>query len=178
MWNIERFWSRVIGTEFTQCWQWAGSKDRHGYGRIWVSGHETGAHRFAYEALIVAVPDGLDLDHLCRNRSCVNPWHMEPVTRRENVMRGNSIQSRNARKTHCPRGHPYDEENTKITGRPGRNLGRECRICIRSRRKIARGRMLAMAILTPDDPRLPDPDRDAREAEQAAEITALWGGGR
>jgi hypothetical protein len=72
-----------------------------------------------------AVPEGLELDHLCRVRGCVNPKHLEPVTHRENLMRGESWSAVNARKTHCPEGHPYDETNTYIDGK-GRRRCREC----------------------------------------------------
>lgn len=86
---------------------------------------DAGAHRVAYEEIMGPVPEGLELDHLCRTRSCVNPSHLEPVTHRENMNRGD-VATR--RKTHCPKGHPYDEENTGIY-----NGYRNCRACARLR---------------------------------------------
>lgn len=106
-----------------QCWIWAGRLDPQGYGRhSWDL-----AHRVAYERFMGPIPDGLTLDHLCRTPACVNPWHLEPVTLRENLLRGDTFQARNAAKTHCKRGHPFDEENTYITPAGWRS----CRSCRR-----------------------------------------------
>lgn len=98
----ERFWAKVIGDDYTKCWTWTAKVDTHGYG------HFDGrmAHRFAYEHLIIEVPGDLVLDHLCRNRKCVNPWHLQPVTVRVNWER--SIDSACQRRTdpqRCRRGH-------------------------------------------------------------------------
>lgn len=82
------------------------------------------AHRKIYEAIIGPIPAGLNIDHLCRNRACVNPWHMEPVTQHVNVMRGSSPWAKHAKATHCPSGHAYDEENTYLY-----RGSRYCRTC-------------------------------------------------
>ncbi len=87
-----------------------------------------GAHRVAYELSVADIPDGLELDHLCRVRHCVNPSHLEPVTPHENWARGQAISILNAQKTHCPQGHAYDEANTYISGRGIRG----CRACNRA----------------------------------------------
>ena len=86
------------------CWLWQGHKT-DGYGRIGSNGKTVRTHRAAYQAWIGPIPDGLTLDHLCRNRECFNPVHLQPVTKKENVLRGIGVTAANARKTHCLRGH-------------------------------------------------------------------------
>lgn len=115
----ERFWSKVQKTD--GCWLWtAGTED--GYGRYGLNQTSVLAHRLAYMELVGPVPAGLQLDHLCRVRACVNPAHLEPVTLRENVRRGMGPAGVNAAKTHCPNGHPYD-----YTERGGRRRCKACR---------------------------------------------------
>ncbi len=94
------------------CWVWTGGKARGGYGKTTHNGKCGVAHRFVYEEMVGPVPAGLQLDHLCRNPACINPAHLEPVTPKENLMRGNTLQKANAAKTHCPQGHEYTHENT------------------------------------------------------------------
>jgi hypothetical protein len=86
------------------------------------------AHRFAYEHLIGPIPTGLQLDHLCRNGKCINPWHLDPVPSRVNNNRADAALGIRSRRTHCPYGHPYDEENTSH-----RNGRRHCKTCARIR---------------------------------------------
>jgi len=108
----ERFWRKVEKGD--GCWTWTAAT-RYGYGVMQAGARGAGllmAHRFAYELLIGPIPHGLTLDHLCRNRACVNPTHLEPVPLGVNLARGDGIGVRNARKTHCPAGHPYDDANT------------------------------------------------------------------
>jgi hypothetical protein len=108
-----------------ECWLWTASQRGNGYGQFTVNGKGVSAHRFAYELMIGPIPEGLDLDHLCRARACVNPAHLEPVTNAENILRGTCPPAINARKTHCPRGHEYTPENTYVNPAGGR----ECRAC-------------------------------------------------
>lgn len=132
----ERFWDKV--DKSGDCWEWTAYK-LQGYGRFGVGGRrENGgrivyAHRWAYEALVGPIPDGLTLDHLCRNRACVNPDHLEPVTGATNSLRGESPAAVNARKTNCPKGHEYTAENITYGGYSGRE--RRCRACNRERCK-------------------------------------------
>lgn len=130
---VERFWPKVAKGD--GCWEWLAFKDARGYGYFHVSASErVPAFRFAWEIENGPVPVGLELDHLCRNRGCVNPAHLEAVTRRENILRSESFIAQNARKTHCKRGHEFTPENTRR-----KNGGRECRECDRIRqRKVAR----------------------------------------
>jgi len=112
---------KIERVPFSGCWVWMGTVANNGYGKIGKSV----AHRIFYEQEFGPVPEGLQLDHLCRNRLCVNPAHLEPVTQRENIMRGTSPTAVNARKTHCIRGHEYTTENTYIRS----NGYRMCRAC-------------------------------------------------
>ena len=110
------------------CWLWLGYTDRKGYGIFGVSSGKTvKAHRFSYELFVGPIPEGLPLDHLCRTRNCVNPFHLEPVTNQENVIRG--FRARTA-KTHCKNGHELTESNTYHHPKTG---WRDCRKC----RKLA-----------------------------------------
>lgn len=115
------------------CWEWTDAPDRDGYGGIWVNRKNLRAHRAVYELLVGPIPDGLVIDHLCRNPICVNPIHMEPVTNRENNLRGESPAAVSARKDHCIRGHPFDEQNTIVRA----DGSRLCRICRNDRARIA-----------------------------------------
>jgi hypothetical protein len=121
------------------CHLWTARLTNAGYGQFTYSqpGYKIqtlGAHRVAYELAYGRIPAGLVVDHLCRVRRCVNPEHMEAVSPRENVMRSPIAPAAiNARKTHCPQGHPYDEENTYV----GQRCGRLCRTCTRARQAVS-----------------------------------------
>ena len=122
----ERFWPKVDA--FGDCWEWTAGKNKYGYGLFRFKNRSYLAHRFAYETLVGDIPEGEELDHLCRNRACCNPDHLQAVTRRVNVLRGFATSGLNARKTRCPQGHAYDEANTYISKTNG---GRQCRACSR-----------------------------------------------
>lgn len=120
-----------------ECWLWTGNLSSQGYGRApsGQRGKHLFAHRVMYEAHVGRIPQGMELDHLCRVRACVNPDHLEPVTHAENVRRGQSGQKWRE-KTHCPSGHPYDEANTKWY--QGRRYCRACRLIDSRRYKAAK----------------------------------------
>jgi HNH endonuclease len=118
----ERLFSRLIIDPETGCLNWTGTKTPEGYGKISRDGKLVGTHRAMYEMFAGPIPEGLHLDHLCRNPACANVAHLEPVTVKENVARG-----RNALRSHCVKGHPYDEANTGHRARGDRY----CRACMR-----------------------------------------------
>ena len=113
------------------CWNWLAAKT-NGYGVVQHQGRVQRAHRVVYETLIGPIPAGLELDHLCRNRSCVNPVHLEPVSGAENIARGESMSAIHARQTHCKRGHELSKENVYLRRR-GALIERFCRACSRLR---------------------------------------------
>lgn len=126
----DRLWEKVnkngpipeYAPHLGPCWVWIASLDRHGYGQLNAGGESGGirrAHRVAYELLVGPIPDGLDLDHLCRVRRCVNPAHLEPVTNAEN--------KRRSRRTHCREGHPLSGPNLYINPASGARTCRKCR---------------------------------------------------
>ncbi len=141
-----RFWRKVlIGDD---CWEWTGGKGSRGYGTF-TARKENGswrtlrAHRVSYELLVDAIPAGLVIDHLCRNTGCVNPDHLEAVTRRENTLRGIGPTAWHASKSHCPQGHPYSGDNLFfVTDAKGRH-SRRCRTCQRKHTKYASRRYYA-----------------------------------
>jgi hypothetical protein len=124
-------WREKVVTQETGCWAWIGAATPLGYGTFWIDTKYVPAYRAGYELLVGPIPDGLELDHLCKNPNCVRPDHLEPVTHRENVRRsdaGRQLALRQTTKTSCPQGHPYDAENTCIST----SGWRRCRACARA----------------------------------------------
>lgn len=129
----ERILSRVGKDNLSGCWIWRGYLGSVGYGKF----HETvcgeqitiGAHRASYEEFRGEIPNGYQIDHLCRNRACVNPEHLEAVSQRENVLRGIGRAAENHKKTQCVRGHDFDSKNTYIWLTKSGNTMRQCRKC-------------------------------------------------
>jgi HNH endonuclease len=127
---LQRFWEKVeVPISRGKCWRWTATILRDGYGQFRLNGKLIKPHRLAYELLVGPIPDGMmTLDHVCRNRACVNPYHLEPATNRDNnVLRGIGISATNARKTHCPKGHPLSGDN--LYHSQLKKGWRECRIC-------------------------------------------------
>ena len=126
-----RFWNKVdkIGC----CWYWIGAKTYGGYGLFRYNGKSELVHRLSYEDAKGEIPDGLVINHICRNRHCVNPDHLEVITRGKNIQIGICA---NRNKTHCPQDHEYTEENTLID----RKGARVCRMCARIRNSQYRQR--------------------------------------
>lgn len=146
----ERLLRRVAVNAVTACWEWTGYKINDGYGRLYDSATKKKqlAHRLAYEELLGPVPAGLQLDHLCRNRACINPAHLEPVTHWENTRRSPiHFAAICARKTHCVHGHEFTPENTRIEVRADGRRHRKCRECgrLKDARRTERRRAAAKA---------------------------------
>lgn len=134
-----RFWEKVnkngpiseYAPHLGNCWLWKAAIGKiHGYGVYTIKRKNKYAHAVAYEFEKGTIPNGMECDHLCRVRACVRPSHIEPVTHYVNWLRGHSISSDSIRKTHCVNGHPFDEVNTHIPERGGR----QCRRCSRINR--------------------------------------------
>ena len=128
---LERIFRKVDKTT-SACWLWLGGKNAYGYGRVSVGGRMHQPHRIVYEIMVGEIPEGKEIDHLCRIRNCVNPAHLEVVTHRENVRRG---INQNKRKTHCMRGHELSGDNVIWRERPNRAISRLCRICRKGERE-------------------------------------------
>lgn len=140
-----RFWEKVNKTD--TCWLWTGATTE-GYGvlRLTKNKRLVKAHRHSYELAGLDIPDGLEVDHLCRVRRCVNPAHLEPVTPRENKVRQPwSAPLFQAAKTHCPQGHEYTDENTRHKVNASGGLSRDCRECFAARSRANYARKKAAA---------------------------------
>ena len=138
----DRFWEKV--TKIDTCWLWVGCL-RHpsGYGAFYNRNTMVHAHRWSYEQVHGPIPADLQIDHLCRVRHCVNPAHLEAVTQRENLIRGEGFAGKQSRQTHCKYGHAFTEDNTYVNSKGGRR----CRTCKRNwqraRREAKKAQLLA-----------------------------------
>lgn len=128
----------------TGCWEWSGYHAKTGYGTMAFGGKPEYVHRVSWEVFRGPIPIGLQIDHLCRNRSCFNPDHLEPVPQAENIRRGEGVSGINARKTHCQKGHEFTPENTYLS----RGF-RSCRTCVLAKQAVQR----RARRVDPDSPR-------------------------
>lgn len=138
-----RFWNKIAKTD--SCWIWEAAISGIGYGTFWSGTAYVKAHRFSYELVNGPIPEGLYLDHLCKCKLCVNPAHLEAVTFRENLMRGDSPPAINNRKDLCHLGHPLSGDNVSV-----RSNGRMCLICERARSTKYRDRKRPNRIQRPN----------------------------
>ena len=130
---LQRFDDKIDENLASDCWLWDGAKTPGGYG-LFYDGKLGSAHRWSYEYTNGKVPAGMQIDHLCRVRGCVNPDHMEVVTQQENIKRGD-CGKHHTNKTHCPYGHPYSGDNLYISPKSG---SRACKICARNYNRVIR----------------------------------------
>jgi hypothetical protein len=127
----DRFFDKIEFIPFHECWEWIGSKNPKGYGNFNYKNKTTSAHRVMFELTYGSVDKDLDVDHICRNRGCVNPRHLRQVTHKQNILENSdNFSALNKKKSSCPKGHPYDYFET----------GRRCRQC---RREVVRKAALA-----------------------------------
>lgn len=136
-----KLWGRVelVDNNGWDCWKWTGGLKDNGYSNVYLGNRrQMSGHRLSYQLMIGDIPDGLDLDHLCRLRSCINPYHLEPVTRRVNTLRSPiGIAASKAAQTECIHGHAFTAENT-IRNRNGTRKCRRCHNAIDARRRALR----------------------------------------
>jgi hypothetical protein len=130
-----RLLAKVDTTDPQRCWIWQGAQSKEGYGHFRLYPFTEQAHRVAYWAFIGPIPDGLEIDHLCRQRACINWRHLEAVTKYQNMIRGEGLCARYARRVACKHGHPYTPESVYLY-----RGARLCRICMRARDRARRHR--------------------------------------
>ena len=129
----DSYLARIMPEPNSGCWIWVGRTASNGYGVLNIGNRRRQAHRVVYEYFRGPIPEGLEIDHLCRVHPCVNPGHLEAVTHAENMRRGMSLPAQNSRKTHCTRGHELFGDNLRVD----KNGRRSCRTCTRDRQREA-----------------------------------------
>lgn len=146
---LTQFWNRVDICQEADCWPWTGNISDQGYGIFnYPVKQRVKAHRLSYELVRGTIPSGVVPDHLCRNRWCVNPYHLELVPIKENVLRGVGITAKNKVKTHCKNGHEFTPENTLVFRQAQYNgTGRECRTCNLAKQKRWKAKKKAIRAL-------------------------------
>lgn len=130
----ERIKASIILNE-NGCWVWQKRISENGYGQVSINHKSLLAHRVAYQAFVAPLIDGLQIDHLCKNRACVNPEHLEQVTPRENIHRSDAVYKRLRTKRYCPQGHEYSKENTYYRQTKEGGINRSCMTCARENSK-------------------------------------------
>lgn len=126
---LEKFTNSYSICINTGCWLWLKSLSGSGYGRFCINGIRLLAHRISYKHFKGEIPEGLIIDHLCKIPNCVNPDHLDAVTQKINVLRGDSFALTNKLKTHCSNGHEFTDENTRIWVKSNGAEKRKCRMC-------------------------------------------------
>lgn len=171
--HLKKMESKAVGPKVNECWLWTGWKNKQGYGDLdsTIKGTRR-AHRVIYESVFGKIEDDRPLDHLCRNNSCINPFHLEVVSSYENLMRGINIASINKKKTHCHKGHPLEGTNVFLIKCPTAKGGfaRQCRACRAIlRKKYVTARISSGMCRTPGCNNKRRPDSVSRCAECLAE---------
>lgn len=136
-----RFWSKVDRPDDEECWLWTGNRNPNGYGMWKLEGVQRSVHLWSYEWMVGPVPEGLEIDHKCRVRHCLNPRHLEAVTHQENMLRSQSPVAENAAKRYCPRGHALVEGN--LVASTAKRAARQCLTCSREMAREYRARKKA-----------------------------------
>lgn len=137
--NKSRLLAKIFDDQETGCWVFFAARQPTGYGQMWNGKRQEQAHRISYRIYVGEIPEGCEIDHICRNRSCVNPEHLRAVSHRENMRVSNTVMGRNAAKMFCKRGHPFEGRNLFIT----KTGARQCRTCINMHARNAKARRRA-----------------------------------